>query len=164
MSFTLHPLSYQQLLALAASQIPKEFASRAADGGLPPDFVATRALTQLQAGKSAFWCSTFIISRDADQIIVGSCGFKHEPQAGRVEIGYSISSDFRRQGIASTMLTVLLELAFAHGATEVLAEILPTNTASIATVKKAGFKNIGTRIDEDNETVQQWIAIKPKID
>ncbi|MFZ6801416.1 GNAT family N-acetyltransferase [Undibacterium sp. Di24W] len=160
MSFTLQPLSYQQLLILAASQMPTEFASRAAVGALPPDFVAVRALTQLQAGKSAFWCSTFVITRNADQVIVGSCGFKHEPQAGRVEIGYSISSDFRRQGIASAMLTALLELAFAHGATEVLAEILPTNTASIATVKKAGFKNIGTRIDDDNETVQQWIAIK----
>jgi ribosomal-protein-alanine N-acetyltransferase len=160
MPFSLLPLNYQQLQALAKSQIPVEFISRTANDALPPYFVASRALAQLDAGKSAFWCSTFIILQNTDQIIVGGCGFKNEPQAGRVEIGYGISPDFRRQGAASAAVNALLTRAFTHGATEVLAEILPTNIASIATVKSNGFTYIGTRIAEDNETVIQWTIHK----
>ncbi|MBC3875536.1 GNAT family N-acetyltransferase [Undibacterium flavidum] len=158
MSYTLQSLSYEQLQALAASQVPTEFAARAAPGALPPYFVAARALKLLDDGQSVFWCSSFIIVRTSDQRIVGGCGFKSTPQNGRVEIGYGIAAEHRRQGIASAAVNALLELAFHHGAIEVLAEILPDNIASIATVKKAGFRDIGSRIAEDNETVIQWIA------
>ncbi|MFZ6820050.1 GNAT family N-acetyltransferase [Undibacterium sp. Ji22W] len=162
MSYSLQCLTYQQLQELATGQLPTDLAARAASGALPPDFVAARALKHLNDGKSAFWCSSFIIVRDDDLRIVGGCGFKSEPLLGRVEIGYGVASDHRRQGVASAAVTSLLELAFANGAIEVLAEILPDNMASIATVRKAGFHPIGHRVAEDNETVLQWIATKAK--
>lgn len=160
MSYTLQKLTYQQLRELSASQIPAEFATHAALGALPPDFVAMRSLKYLDDGKSAFWCSGFIIVRNNDQRIVGGCGFKGEPQHGRIEIGYGVASDHRRQGVASAAIKALLNIAFTHDIKEVLAEILPDNIASIATVKKAGFCNIGTRVAEDNETVIQWVATR----
>ena len=158
MSFTLYPLSQRQLHHLAQSRTPPELASRAAQGALPPAFVAARSLAQLAEGKSAFWCSTFLIVRETDQQIVGSCGFKNQPQAGRVEIGYGVSAACRRQGAASAAVSALLKLAFSNGVTEVLAEIAPLNAASAAVVQKAGFKIIGTRIEPDNETLIQWVA------
>jgi [ribosomal protein S5]-alanine N-acetyltransferase len=156
--FTLQPLTVQQLCHLAESRIPPELESRAAKGALPPAFVAARSLAQLAEGKSEFWCSTFLIVRDTDNQVVGGCGFKNEPKAGRVEIGYGVSAECRRQGAASAAVRALLKLAFPNGVTEVLAEILPLNTASAAVVEKLGFKSAGTRVAEDNETLIQWLA------
>ncbi len=48
-------------------------------------------------------------------------------------------------------------MAFEAGAAEVLAEVLPSNVASIRVVEKAGFALVGSRTDEDNEFVLQWI-------
>jgi [ribosomal protein S5]-alanine N-acetyltransferase len=156
--FTLQPLTRQQLCDLAESRTPPEFESRATEGALPPAFVASRSLAQLAEGKSEFWCSTFLIVRDADSQVVGGCGFKNEPKAGRVEIGYGVSEACRREGAASAAVRILLKLAFSNGATEVLAEILPLNAASVAVVEKLGFKNTGVRVTEDNETLNQWLA------
>ena len=91
--------------------------------------------------------------RDTDNQVVGGCGFKNEPKGGRVEIGYGVSAECRRQGAASTAVRALLKLAFSNGVTEVLAEILPFNAASVAVVEKLGFKSTGARGTEDNETL-----------
>jgi [ribosomal protein S5]-alanine N-acetyltransferase len=156
--FTLQPLTRQQLCDLAESRIPPELESRATEGALPPAFVASRSLSQLGEGKSEFWCSTFLIVRDTDSQVVGGCGFKNEPKAGRVEIGYGVSETYRRQGAASAAVKVLLKLAFSNGVTEVLAEILPLNAASVAVVEKLHFTYTGARFTEDNETLNQWLA------
>jgi [ribosomal protein S5]-alanine N-acetyltransferase len=158
MPFTLQPLTRQQLCDLAESRIPPELQSHATESALPPAFVASRSLAQLAEGKSEFWCSTFLIVRDADSQVVGGCGFKSEPKAGRVEIGYGVSETCRRQCAASAAIKVLLKLAFSNGATEVLAEILPLNVTSAAVVEKLGFRNTGPRVTEDNETLNQWLA------
>jgi [ribosomal protein S5]-alanine N-acetyltransferase len=156
--FTLQPLTHQQLCHLAESRIPPELESRVAGGALPPAFVAARSLAQLAEGKSELWCSTFLIVRGADSRVVGGCGFKNEPKTRRVEIGYGVSEACRRQGAASAAVRALLKLAFSNGATEVLAEILPLNAASVAVVEKLGFKNTGVRVTEDNETHNLWLA------
>ena len=158
MPFTLQPLTHQQLCHLAESRIPPELESRVAEGALPPAFVAARSLAQLAEGKSEFWCSRFLIVRDTDEQVVGSCGFKDEPKAGRVVIGYGVSARYRHQGAASAAVKALLKLAFSNGVSEVIAEILPSNVASVAVVEKFGFNSTGTRVTEDNETLIQWLA------
>ena len=158
MPFTLQPLTVQQLCHLAESRIPTELELRAAEGALPPAFVAARSLAQLAEGKSEFWCSTFLIVQDTDNRVVGSCGFKNEPKAGRVEIGYGVSAECRRQGVASAAVTALLKLAFSNGVAEVVAEIVPLNAASIAVVEKVGFRSTGARVAQDNETLIRWLA------
>jgi ribosomal-protein-alanine N-acetyltransferase len=158
MPFSLIQLSHQQMADIAHSRRPTGLTSSIEDESLPPTFVANRSLAQIAQGKSAYWCATFLIVRNADNTIVGGCGFKDEPIASRVEIGYGIAPTCRRQGAASQAVTLLLQLAYAGGATEVLAEILPDNFASIEVVRRLGFIDTGTRIDEEGETVVLWIA------
>ena len=52
----------------------------------------------------------------------------------------------------------LLCKAFDAGAEEVLAEVSPDNQASVRVVEKAGFEAIGSRIDDEGESVVQWLS------
>ena len=130
----------------------------AAVGALsPPAFVAERALRRIAEGQSEVWCSTRLIVRDSDNLIVGGCGFKGEPRDGRVEINYGVAPGTRRQGAATEAVSALLHFAFSNGAIEVLAEIAIENRASARTVEKLGFKSVATRVAEDGVTVVQWV-------
>jgi [ribosomal protein S5]-alanine N-acetyltransferase len=155
--FSLRPLALRELADLAASRVPAGLEGRAQPGALPPAFVAQRALDRIAQGGSAFWCATFLIVRE-DGEVVGGCGFKGEPADGRVEAAYGIAPVHRRQGAAAGAVRTLLDLAFANGVREVFAEILPENAASIAVVRKLGFRFDGTRIDADGDTVGMWVA------
>jgi [ribosomal protein S5]-alanine N-acetyltransferase len=156
--FTLLPLSKLQLESLAASQVPDEFRLRAELDSLPPSFVAARNLKLAEQAPPGPWSTTFLIVRNSDGRVIGACGFKTAPDAGRVEAGYGVSPSSRRTGAATIALNKLTQLAFEAGATEVLAEILPDNLASIRVVQKAGFSQIGDRVDEDGDYVVQWLC------
>lgn len=163
MTVTLQPLTVAELHILADSGTPESVASRAAEGALPPPFVAARSLAQLAEGKPLAWCSTFFIVRNADRRIVGGCGFKDAPNGGRVEIGYGVSPDCRNQGIATAAVSELLRLAFASDEVEeVLAQVALTNVASIRVVQKLGFSDHGMKVDKNDELVVQWTLRKPR--
>jgi [ribosomal protein S5]-alanine N-acetyltransferase len=158
MRFSLLRLSHEQTIDIAESRVPAALHVSVAEDSLPPDFIGKTALEQLSAGHSAYWCAAFLIVRDVDQLVVGSCCFKDEPQHGRVEIGYGISPAYRRQGAATDTVLALLKLAFDGSASEVLAEVSPDNLASTGLVRKLGFVDCGSRVDDDNELVVQWVA------
>ena len=160
---SLQQISLPDLHDLAASRTPAAQQSRVLDDGLPPPFVAARALKHLAAGKSEHWCATFYVVRASDNKIVGSCGFKDEPIAGRVEIGYSIAPAGQRQGVATAAVKLLLQLARKQGASQVLAEILPDNIASSRVVETLNFERVGARVDEAGDWVVEWIAQIDKI-
>jgi RimJ/RimL family protein N-acetyltransferase len=157
MPFTLLPLSKTQLQCLAESQVPEELRCRAEDGALPPAFVPQRSLKLAAEPGNETWGSSFLIVRSEDSKLVGACGFKTAPYAGRVEVGYSVSPTARGRGAATASLQVLCQIAFKAGAKEVLAEVLPSNVASMRVVEKAGFTKLGSRIDEVHEYVIQWL-------
>lgn len=162
MTIILQLLGFADLRTLAASRTPRHLTGKAAPGALPPAFVAERALAHMEAGKSASWCATFVMLRISDQMVVGSCGFKDEPQDGQVEIGYGVSPDWRGQGIATDAVRELARIAFASGAVErVLAQIAPDNTASLRVAGKLGFEVGATVRDADGEDLQQWVLRKP---
>jgi RimJ/RimL family protein N-acetyltransferase len=124
---------------------------------MPPAFVAARALKlEAEAGAHAVPTS-FLIVRSEDSRFVGSCGFKTELGAQRVEVGYGVASAAQGQGAATTALRLLAEVAFRSGTAEVLAEVVPDNLGSLRVVQKAGFLHLGERKDEDNELVTQWV-------
>jgi ribosomal-protein-alanine N-acetyltransferase len=77
--------------------------------------------------------------------VVGICGFKGRPDtAGSAEIGYSIISKFRNQGLASEAVERLVRWAFSHQTVhEVSAETLPHLQQSIRVMKKNGFEFTG---------------------
>ena len=158
MAFSLIQLNEAELVEIAASRRPAAFEERLEVDALPPAFVAARALSLLSAGVPELWSCTFLIVREDDGRIVGGCGFKGAPEAGRVEIGYGVAPGSQGRGAATAAVKLLVERAFGSGADEVLAEVSPTNHASLRVVRKAGFRHIGSRFDEGNDHVLQWLA------
>lgn len=156
-SISLLQLSTSELVAVASSRVPAGLEDRIGQGSLPPPFVAVRALELAAAGHPPPWATTFLIVRDEDGRIVGGCGFKAAPVDGRVEVGYGVARAAQGRGSATAALTMLVRIAFDAGATEVLAEVAPTNPASTRVVRKAGFEQIGTRTDHENELLAQWV-------
>ena len=156
MTFSLLELSRPELESLAASRVPEGLEDRAEPGSMPPAFVASRSLELADAGHPAPWSTTFLIVNNEDHRIVGGCGFKNAPMNGRVEVGYGVSPAVRGRGAATAALKLLFHRASEAGATEVLAEVTPTNHASTRVVQKAGFSKVGSRVDDDNEYVIQW--------
>lgn len=154
----LEQLSRQDLTWLAQGRLPPALAERSHPQALPPAFVAIRSLAQLQAGQSALWCLGFCLVDDGDDRIVGSCGFKGAPVAGRVEIGYGVSPEARLQGHASSAVAELI--AIAAGSLQVrsvLAQVNPTNLASTRVVTKQGFTARGRQLDHEGEMLVQWV-------
>jgi [ribosomal protein S5]-alanine N-acetyltransferase len=157
MPFALLPLSTPALEWLALSRVPDELAARAEPESMPPAFVAARALKLEADVEHEALPTSYLIVRDEDSRFVGACGFKTPLGAQRVEVGFGVASTARGQGAATAALKLLTELALESGASEVLAEILPDNVASIRVAQKAGFVQVGARVDEDNEYVTQWL-------
>jgi [ribosomal protein S5]-alanine N-acetyltransferase len=156
-TFSLLQLSKTELEALAASRVPARLEARMEPDSMPPAFVASRALELAVTGHPLPWATTFLIVNDEDARIIGGCGFKTGPTHGRVEVGYGVAPSAQGRGAASKALQLLVRSAFEAGATEVLAEVAPTNHASTRVVQKAGFEKIGFRIDNGNEYVVQWV-------
>ncbi len=156
MTFSLLQLSKTELEALAASRVPEGLADRAEPDSMPPAFVAFRSLGLAAAGHPSPWSTTFLIVNNEDTRIVGGCGFKTVPVNGRVEVGYAVAPAGQGKGAATAALKLLLSSAFDAGATEVLAEVAPTNHASTRVVQKAGFVQVGDRLDNESEYVIQW--------
>ena len=157
MSFALLPLSRPALESLADSRVPEAFAQHAEPESMPPAFVAARALQLESSPESPTLPTSYLIIRDSDARIVGACGFKTRLGAFRVEIGYGIASIARGQGAATAAVQLLIDKALQSGSSEVLAEIVPDNIASMRVAQKAGFVQVGARVDDDNEHVTQWL-------
>ncbi|WP_328941867.1 GNAT family N-acetyltransferase [Streptomyces sp. NBC_00250] len=65
--------------------------------------------------------------------------------AGVVEHSVYVHPDARGRGIASTLLTALIDSTEAAGIWTVQSGIFPENAASLAVHERAGFRVIGTR-------------------
>jgi RimJ/RimL family protein N-acetyltransferase len=104
------------------------------------------ALAQLQDPAEQGWSVWYLLSRkpEAPQVM-GICGFKGMPdEAGSVEIGYSVLSQFRVQGYATEAVARLIVWAFSHqNVNEVTAETLPHLQQSIRVMEKNGLSFAG---------------------
>jgi RimJ/RimL family protein N-acetyltransferase len=157
MPFSLRQLSKSELEALSVSRTPEVLECRAEPESMPPAFIAVRALKLMAAGVPSPWATCFLIVQDKTNKIIGNCGFKNAPMKGRVEVGYGVAPSARCHGAATAALTLLLEMAFAAGEKEVMAEIEPTNLASGKVVQKLGFAVVGYRVNKEGENVVQWV-------
>jgi [ribosomal protein S5]-alanine N-acetyltransferase len=80
---------------------------------------------------------------------VGHCGFHGPPdRIGRAEIGYTVFSRFRGRGYAKEAAQRLVDWAFAKGEREVYATVSPNNAPSLAVVRRLGFIEVGSQMDE----------------
>jgi RimJ/RimL family protein N-acetyltransferase len=95
------------------------------------------------------WNLWFCILREP-RMLVGNAGFKGRPQAGLVEIGYSMLETHQRNGYCTEAVRGLLDWAFQNRAVRtVIAHTLPGLTPSIRVMEKCGFVFAGNGPMED---------------
>lgn len=75
----------------------------------------------------------------ADGRAVGGVGFKGQPEAGCIEIGYGLAPSARGHGYAAEAVGAVLRVAADHGLSKVMADTTLENTASQRTLIRAGF-------------------------
>ncbi len=94
------------------------------------------------------WLCWYGVARQAETgqaTLVASGGFMGPPALGSVEVGYSVLPQFQGQGYATEMVGALLGWAVSQpGVSQIVAEVLPDNTASRRVLAKLGFVQIGT--------------------
>lgn len=108
-------------------------------------------LEQLRAAPALQpWLLRLMVPRAGDRRAVGHIGFHGPPDAGgRVEVGYTVLPAYRRQGLATEACRALFAWARdEHGVTRFRASVSPGNEASLAVVRKLGFRRTGTQWDE----------------
>lgn len=97
----------------------------------------------------------FYLFVDRDQaMVVGSGGFTCSPDArGEVQIGYEIAPAFRRQGIATHMMRMVLA---RHPLARPIAFTSADFGPSASVLRKLGFSSTGCHRLEDDVTVWRW--------
>lgn len=98
------------------------------------------------------WLGRAIVQTDADgtRRAIGSAGFHSPPGAdGRVEVGYRVEPDYRRQGVASEVVRALFDWAAReHDVQRFRASVSPGNVASLAIIGRLGFRQVGVQMDD----------------
>jgi ribosomal-protein-alanine N-acetyltransferase len=125
--------------------------------GVPAEY----RLTQLAADPSEQpWLVRAVLARTPRRV-VGSIGFHAPPDdRGRVEIGYDIVADERRQGYAREAMHGLLDWAWATGeARTCVASVSPDNAPSLALIGEFDFRRVGEQIDEIDGL--EWVFERP---
>ena len=134
-------------------------AAREANAAVPawlPDqlehFVDYR-LAQLEVDPSLLpWLGRTMVlpSTGGARRVIGTIGFHGAPDdLGRLEVGYSVDPEYRRQGFASESVQALFDWAHAtHGIRRFIASISPTNQASLQLAAGFGFVQTGSHMDD----------------
>ena len=98
------------------------------------------------------WLGRAIVATEADgtRQIIGSCGFHASPDAeGRVEVGYRVEPEYRRQGVASEVVRALFDWAAReHGVQKFRASTTPDNIGSLTIIRGFGFRQTGVQMDD----------------
>jgi len=97
--------------------------------------------------------------RKTDNLMVGFISFHHkapDPDLAEfspfaAELGYTVESDFRRQGFAKESVKAMMDWAEReHGVETFILSISPTNTPSLALAESLRFIKVGERMDEED--------------
>lgn len=94
----------------------------------------------------AWWVFQIVLDDPAlGEIVVGDIGFHGPPTEGSgvVEVGYDVVPALRSRGIATLACGLILQRAWADGATQVIAETALDHAASQRVLTKAGFRASG---------------------
>jgi RimJ/RimL family protein N-acetyltransferase len=105
----------------------------------------------------------YLFMRTSDGALLGNGGFVAPPdRAGVVEIGYEIAPAHRNQGYATEAARLLLDLAFKHGASAVIAHALGNWNPSNAVLQKLGMRFVEELSDPELGPLWRWRIDRPK--
>lgn len=98
----------------------------------------------------------YLIILKTENMLIGSCGFKGEPNAaGEVEIGYEIRQEQRGIGLGKELAEALVNFAFADAQVNTIkATTMPVDNPSAALLTNLGFKRVGA--SETEEALWRW--------
>jgi RimJ/RimL family protein N-acetyltransferase len=155
--FELTSMSMRFMRLLLARDV--EGASAEIGASLPPDFpdhldgFLQFRIADLEVDPTAQpWLGRVVVLTDPDgtRRAVGSAGFHSPPDAdGRVEVGYRVEPDARRQGVATEVVRALFDWAAReHGVQRFRASVSPGNVASLGVIARLGFRQTGVQIDD----------------
>lgn len=134
-----------------------------AEPSWPPDLIDEDAMRHLRERLAAHpgdvgWQAWVFISPVMHRLL-GSGGFHGPPDAdGRVEIGYSMLTSYREQGLATEAVNALLHWAYEDARVkQVIAHTRDDRDASHRVLEKAGFVQSGrVRHADDDHDVIAW--------
>ena len=156
MNIVLRELSQEELEALAWGRCCIGSLS-VVEGALPPPPLLLDVFHRIEAGAQVRWIAPWVFVDVDSDTVVGSGGFKGEPQAGRVEIGYGVAECARNCGVATYAVRELVRRALADPNVEIVyAESRTDNTASRRVLQKTGFKQVGGRYSDDDGWLDCW--------
>lgn len=90
-----------------------------------------------------------LVEPDGTRRIIGSVGFHTPPGPdGRVEVGYKVQPEYRRQGVATEVVRALFDWAHDQGVDRFRASVSPDNVGSLAIITGFGFRQVGVQIDD----------------
>ena len=154
--FELVSMSLSFMRALVARDVPAAEAELGAT--VPPDFpdqldsFLQFRIADLSADPEAQpWLGRAIVltQPDGTRTTIGSVGFHAPPGPdGRVEIGYRVEPEYRRQGVATEVVRAMFDWAAGQGVDRFRASISPDNAASLAVIGQFGFRQVGVQIDD----------------
>jgi ribosomal-protein-alanine N-acetyltransferase len=93
---------------------------------------------------------------EADGALVGFGGFKGAPRDGEVELGYAVAPSRQGRGIATAVVTELVDRARAAGVATVTAHTLAEDNPSTAVLRKNRFVRTAELDDPDTGTIWRW--------
>ncbi len=98
------------------------------------------------------WLFYYLVLRGGEDGLptaVGIGGFKGPPEAGEVELGYSVLPAYRGRGLATEAVGGLVARAFSDERVQrVVAETYPELTGSIRVLERSGFRLLGAGTEE----------------
>ena len=121
--------------------------------------VSPKWLEQLRTAREPdFWTFGFAVLNPAVGQVIGSTGFKGQPDAdGIVEVAYAIVPVWQGKGFATAALRELL--AFVRNDSRVRrirAHTLPEANASTRVLTKNGFTKLGEVMEPEDGRVWRW--------
>ncbi|WP_214765802.1 MULTISPECIES: GNAT family N-acetyltransferase [unclassified Exiguobacterium] len=119
----------------------------------------TNHLKALEQDPSLLFWGSWLIIRQADDVIIGDAGFKGKPDRdGEVEIGYGLLEHYWQNGYATEAVAGLIQWARQTTAvSNIAAKTDATNRGSIRVLEKVNME----RLQETDSTIYWEIQTNP---